>query len=247
MSGTTNQFGLRRHIPAGIRRAVRRECGFGCVVCGLAIATYEHFDPPFDEASEHNPNGIAFLCGACHDKKTRGIWSPDKISLARKNPITYKNGYARDAFDLQFPFTLHIGSSSFENVATVVRTQEGERWFTIEKPEAADAPLRLSVVFFDTDGKPSLEIDENEWKCMLGQWDTEVVGRTISVRRGPHDIALQLVMVPPNGMRLSRLHMRKRDLSVQVDRSGRLTIERNGGVTELEDCLAPGLDAVVVL
>ena len=44
---SANRFGLTRDIPEPVRRAVRQGTGFGCVICGAAIITYHHFDPPF--------------------------------------------------------------------------------------------------------------------------------------------------------------------------------------------------------
>jgi len=64
MVNEINIHGLSRTIPEGIKRQVRQECGFGCVVCGLAIATYEHIDPPFKTAKDHDPSKIAYLCGS---------------------------------------------------------------------------------------------------------------------------------------------------------------------------------------
>ena len=142
MAGRINKHGLSDYIPADVRRTVRRDCGFGCVVCGLAIAQYEHFDPPFEDAMAHRAKGIALLCGACHDKKSRGFWSTDKVAEARRDPRTFKRGYAHDAFDPRPPFTLWIGSSYFKDVRTIVRTVEGEDWFRIDEPEAATGPCR---------------------------------------------------------------------------------------------------------
>ena len=247
MAGRINKYGLTDYIPAEVRRAVRRECGFGCVICGLAITQYEHFDPPFEEARAHHPAGIALLCGGCHDKKTRGFWSVSKVVEAHRSPITFKNGYARDAFDLRSPFVLRIGSSSFEDVSTIVRTHDGEYWFKIEEPEAKGAPIRLSVVFFDKSGHLSLEIQENEWRCFSGQWDTEAKDRTITVRRSPGDIVLEVVAEPPHGIHLTRLAMQKGDLGISVERNGRLTLTRAGGITTFEENLASGADAIFVV
>jgi hypothetical protein len=74
-----NRFGLSRDIPRGIKREVRRRSGFGCVICGCAIFEYEHVDPPFSEAKQHDPSGITLLCGQCHSYVTRGVWSKDKV------------------------------------------------------------------------------------------------------------------------------------------------------------------------
>lgn len=247
MAGRINKYGLTDYIPAEVRQAIRRECGFGCVICGLAITQYEHFDPPFEEARVHHPAGIALLCGGCHDKKTRGFWSASKVAEARRNPITFKNGYARDFFDLRSPFVLRIGNSSFEDVSIIVRTHEGEHWFMIEEPEVEGAPIRLSVVFFDKNGHPSLEIQENEWRCFSDQWDVEIEGKRIIVRRGSGDIALELAAEPPRGIHLVRLAMQKGDLGISVERNGCLTLRRAGGVTTFEENLVSGADTVFVV
>lgn len=241
------QNGLSRHIPAAIRRQVRRACGFGCVVCGLAFAQYEHFDPPFEEAVEHRVEGIALLCGACHDKKTRGFWSQEKIALARSTPITFHGGRARDVFDLRPPFTLWLGNTRFERVSTIVKTREGERWLSIEEPEDPEGPLRVSAVFYDKDEHESLIITGNEWTPSSNQWDTDTEGNRITVRRGPGDIALELVALPPHGLRVSRLRMRKADVSIVIEPSAKTTIERNGGITMLDGCFASGADCAFLV
>ncbi|MBM4124909.1 MAG: HNH endonuclease [Nitrospira sp.] len=244
---TQNRYGLSREIPEDVKRIVRRECGFGCVICGLAIAQYDHFDPPFKDAKEHNPAGIVALCGACHDKKSRGFWSAEKIAEARKKPITFQAGYSRDAFDLKSPFVLGLGSSPISNVSTIVRTEEGERWFVIEDSEVQGGPVRLSALFYDKNGRVSLEIQGNEWRCFSGQWDFEVVGKTITVRKGPDDIALQLVVDPPHVIRVTRLVMQKGDIGITIEPPGVVTIRRGEGFTIFEDNFVSGADSVFVV
>jgi hypothetical protein len=76
---TINKLGLSRAIPEAIRRKIRQDSGFGCVICGLAIASYEHIDPEFHEATEHDPDKMTFLCEGCRSRVTRGVWSKDKV------------------------------------------------------------------------------------------------------------------------------------------------------------------------
>ena len=78
----TNQHGLKRQIPPDVAFQVRSECGFGCVVCGNAVYEYEHIDPPFAEAKQHEAARIALVCGGCHSPKTRGFTSADLIKAA---------------------------------------------------------------------------------------------------------------------------------------------------------------------
>jgi hypothetical protein len=83
----TNRHGLSRDIPADVVRSVRRHDGFGCVVCGSAIYTYEQIDPEFADAEAHEADKIALLCATHHDMVTRGLLSKETIKSAKRNPI----------------------------------------------------------------------------------------------------------------------------------------------------------------
>src|SRR5574337_274292 len=87
-----NKFGLSRDIPDLIKREVRQKCGFGCVVCGSAVYQYEHLEPLFPDAKNHDPNGIVLLCGGCHDRVTRGMLSKETIKLKANNPKCLEEG-----------------------------------------------------------------------------------------------------------------------------------------------------------
>jgi hypothetical protein len=247
MAKEVNKFGLSRYIPAAIELQVRQECGFGCVICGNAFTTYEHFDPPFKDATVHRASGIALLCWGCHGPKTSGFWSVQKVARARMQPKALEAGYSSIMHDLYSPFVLSVGSSSVEGVSTIIRTREGERWFSIAEPEESGGPMRLSVVFFDEKGQPSFEIRENEVRCLSGRWDTDFVGGTFTVRNGPGEICLEVEFRPQHELLLHRLEMRKEDLSVVVERNGRWTVERAGGLTTMRNCLFQTGDAVFVI
>jgi len=89
---TINKHGLKRTIPSDIKLKVRKECGFGCVICGSWIYEYEHFNPEFKDATFHDPNGIALLCCTHHGAKTKGLLTNDQVSSYRAHPYNIKNG-----------------------------------------------------------------------------------------------------------------------------------------------------------
>jgi hypothetical protein len=144
-----NQYGLPRDIPEPIRRQVRQECGFGCVVCGFAIIQYHHFEPPFEQAVIHDPNGIALLCGHCHDL-ARSCWSKEKVARARRHPRTFADRCTRDSFELNHPFDLCLGDNRITDVRCIVRYGASE-WFTIKSPDAVNAPAQLNTKVFFAD------------------------------------------------------------------------------------------------
>ena len=243
-----NQYGLRRYIPADIARQVRQECGFGCVICGLAIAQYEHIDPPFAEAKMHDPEHIALLCAACHDRITRGFWSKQRVAEARKSPITFKRGCSKDAFEIAAPFTVQVGSNYFSEVRSIIRRGDGETWFSIDEPEEEGGPLRVSATFFDREGVPSLVIADNEWRCRANVWDLTVEGRVIEIRQAKSALGLRLRTTPPSVLAIERLRMRHKDIGFEIDSDGRAILEYGDATrVEMESNRSLGADAVYTL
>jgi hypothetical protein len=213
-----NKHGLSRDILADTRRSVRQRCGFGCVICGLAISQYEHLDPPFSEAKEHDPNNIVLLCGSCHDRVTRGIWSKEKVKKAAANPFCIRRGYARDEFDIgdKHPEVI-VGKSRWLYTTTIIEML-GVKVLTIEPPEevpeevGVQPPYRLSGLFFDDQGNKLFEIDRNEWKGPVENWDIEAKGGKLTIRKKPSrkqlgEVALELSVSPPNQISITKINM----------------------------------------
>ena len=201
-----NKHNLTRNIPEPIMRQIRQECGFGCVVCGNAIAQYEHIDPEFKDAKVHDPAKMAYLCGYCHDKGTRGMLSKATIKAARANPKSFKAGISKDVFDINPPFTVKIGSVTLENASNFIIIK-GKPIIYMEPPEEEDAPARLTAYFYNNKGEPSLTIYKNELYVSTESWDFEYVGRRFTLRNGSRDIALEFIINPPNEITVTKLKM----------------------------------------
>jgi hypothetical protein len=233
---STNQYGLTRDIPDPVKRQVRKECGFGCVTCGKAIAQYEHIDPEFKDAHEHDASKIAYLCGACHDNVTRGFWSKDKIQKARQNPVTFKNGNSKDFFDVSPPFFLEIGTVLIEGVNNFFVFGEGkptehsnfDKLLYIEPAEEVDAPFMITGRFFDSDGKLIATIDKNELIMPNDLWDVEIIGREFTIRKKLGDFAIQLIVEPPHKFKITRMNMLYRGVKICLSPQGDLVVINNG-------------------
>src|SRR5262245_61752814 len=157
-----NKHGLSRNIPSQIKREIRQAAGFGCVCCGVAIGMYEHVDPEFHDAEEHDPQRMAYLCGGCHDKVSRGIWSKDKIKEARETPWCLTKGHPHYAFDVAGAgATIWLGPNKVVDVPTILQIR-GKPLLTIEEPERNGLPYRISGEFYDDEGNLLFEIHENE-------------------------------------------------------------------------------------
>jgi hypothetical protein len=158
MATKRNKYGLSRHIPRKVKELVRRRCGFGCVMCGNAIITYEHFDPTFEDARKHDPTGITLLC-FCHQGEStpsKRLLSKATIAAADGNPYYRQQGYAQHMFDLggQVP-TLVLGTTTVKAMRDVLRIN-GVPYIRVHDPEPTANRWRLSATFPDENGKSTL-------------------------------------------------------------------------------------------
>lgn len=212
-----NKYGLSRNIPENIKREIRQTCGFGCVCCGLAIASYEHIDPEFNEAKAHDPTKMALLCEGCHSRVTRKFWSKEKIRKARELPYCIESGHCHDAFDVtDNNLNIWIGSNRFVNVWSILSV-DNTILLSIEPPEEVGSPFRLSGIFYDDNEKFLFKIVRNEWFGESNNWDIECVGGRITIRTNNKEIALQIKCNPPNGITIEKMNMFFRNTQFYAD------------------------------
>lgn len=211
-----NQHGLERTIPKVIAREVRQRCGFGCVVCGNAVFQYDHLDPPFKEAREHSSAGIVLLCGGCHDRKSRGQLSVDTVKRASAKPLCKQAGYSWGAFDLggNGAPAIWIGNILFVECETLIQIN-GEAILAIHPPEEEGGPFRLTAQLRDRDGRFIFSIMDNEWKTPTENWDINIAGQKIVIRRALGDLSLVIRTVPPGTLYIERMSMLHRDVRVE--------------------------------
>lgn len=221
MNKDTNKHGLRKlQGTSRIARQLRQECGFGCVICGSAFYQYEHIDPEFKDAKKHDPAKMALLCGSCHDKVTKGIWSKQKVKEARANPHCLQSGFSSDFFDdgTDLP-TFVLGGAKVYRPKFVLRIL-GEPLLTMKGAERSGGPVRITGVFYDRNGERIGALEDNCWKGPSKNWDIETVGQKITIRRGHGDIALVLRTEPRKALIIERLDMVYKGVRVYADERG---------------------------
>lgn len=163
---------------------------------------------------------------------------------ARITPKTFVQGYARDAFDFKAPFDLFVGDNRFTDVRCVVRKSTGDEWFSIEAPEDAEAPPRLSAKFFAPNGHLGLEIYQNEWWCSTGVWDLQISGSIIEVRTEPSKVMLRLKARPPHGLEIQYLNMVFQDTGILIDKCGTVLLTVAGTQIQMKGSEVASADAV---
>ncbi len=226
-----NKHGLSRNIPADVKRSVRKRCGFGCVVCGCAVYQYEHLNPAFADAMLHDPEAIVLLCGGCHDRVTRRLLSKETVERAAADPRCLRQGFSFGPFDVGVEFP-EVVIGTFRGTRTRVLIQAfGDSILTVEPPEEPGAPFRLSALLCDRDGREVLRIEDNEWKVPTTNWDVEVVGQLITIRRAMREVVLQIRTEAPRALIITRLDMFHRGTHIRCKEGQHLSVLSLSGHT----------------
>jgi hypothetical protein len=198
-----NRFGLTRAIPTDVRRRVRRHCGFGCVLCGDAVVTYEHFDPPFRDAKQHSASGITLLCGTHQVASSKGLLSPESIADANRRPYCHQRGHASHLLDLgRTKPVLTLGGSNVTDCGWGVSFQ-GQWMLRLREPEPHSRRWRLSARFVGQSGATLCEIRDNELVIPAASFEVEQVGSKLHVRSAGTDL-LELEFFPPGGLAINQ-------------------------------------------
>lgn len=244
---TTNKHGLNRDVPAHVQREVRKECGNGCVVCGLLPYHYEHFEPPFNDATEHRSSGIALLCPTHHLDRTAGRLSVEAVRRARDKPFNAGRSAVWSHHLTENSLLLNVGTNVLQG-ANVGLSINGHIVFGLRAPASTDGQWLVTGSFSDHLGHETLQFRDNQVVAMSGSWDVLMEGPTITVRAAPGEIVAQVSFRPEDRiismdrlqMRLSNGHFLKVDSTglslhgpmVNVDFGGNLVTGAVGSVIQ---------------
>ena len=226
----SNKHGLTRGIPETVKRKIRKNSGFGCVICGNAICEYDHVDPEWFEAKSHNPSKMTLLCSNCHTKKTRGIYSIQKIKDAMKNPICKSKGFSFDTVDFGMSEPIiQLGKLRFYNPLSLIMINN-ESIFSILPPdsELKGAPYKLHAIFNDNDRIELVGIDDNIWYGNSLNWDIETKGSVIIVRKKLGEIILKIENIPRDRFIIHKLRMNYKGYLIDGDTKGLKITTPNG-------------------
>jgi len=203
-----NDHGLVRDIPEGVKRDVRQACCNGCVICGKLPYTYEHFDPPFENATSHDPTGMALLCANHQLDRSAGRLSVDAVRLARANPFNKGEGAVWNPHFTEEKMTLNLFGNVIEGpcVGFAINNQVV---FGMKAPETKGGAWLLTGSFSDSSGTETLRFADNEVIANTGVWDLTFEGKYLTVKSGPRSVVAKVGFFPEqNRIELSHLDMR---------------------------------------
>lgn len=177
----SNKFGVPGDIPADVTRAVRRECGFGCVVCGEMICHYDHFEPEYsDLRDEHKAANIALLCTPHHNYRggKKPVISRARMRELRDNPFLIRNMQEprTTGFFMQpGPSGIKLGGTLMRGATRLRVNGETALWFDEPvNPNDFDGVVQFGAEFQDQDRNTIARIENNVFSvCPQEQFDVD--------------------------------------------------------------------------
>lgn len=189
-----NQYGLDRYVDADTRRKIRQNSRFSCVICRAPFCTYEHFNPEFKDAKEHNADGMCLLCPSCQSDTTAGRLSKTVIKAryaARKIEDQAESRKENFLFFDRMP-TVKLGESTIKHADTIICTDEID-CLSFRRDEETSTFL-INIAIFDVEGKEVFKIFENSWASTYRPWDFEFKGKVITFLSKPGSIIFRAIL-----------------------------------------------------
>lgn len=200
---------VSRHIPEPIKKRVRQDCRFGCVICGLPVYHYDHIEN-FADVLEHVAENIALLCPTHHQDKTSKRLSAKAVKLARASPANSRSDKTsphRWFFDGP-DVVIEVGSSQF-----TTSLKDGESFVAIQLDgrhlvgfSREDDALLLSMDLRTAPRSPSaLRVDRGEITISTAVDDVKLEGPRLSL--SPGERSLECVIVKTDsGLKIESGH-----------------------------------------
>ncbi|MDB0077501.1 HNH endonuclease [Acinetobacter baumannii] len=228
-----NKHGLSRTISPDIKRTIRQQDGYGCVICGNMLVDYEHIDPLFCDATEHNPANMALLCSHHHDQVTRRILPKRIIKEHKSNPYCKQQGFASSHY---FPHPKDIkikcGTSYFENTKKIIEIN-GKPIIWIEEE---DNEILFNAIFYDNEGNKVGYLNKNTFIALVKDCDIYAIASRIEARLKKGMINLQLDIEADGIVDLKRLSANYGGTKININNKGAIHIESHGSSITLNDC-----------
>lgn len=232
----------RPPIPAVTKRAVRRRCGYGCVMCGAPIYEYDHIQP-WAEVQRHDVTNLTLLCPDHHSQKTKGLLALSDIQSANRDPINRRAGHTQP-FRLRFPSqacefqcgtqSLFSGSLRTTGKILIPILVHGLAPISVR---FEDRNLLLNISGYDRYGDLKLSVKNSELVLAASSWDIEFIANRLKVRSGKGKFIIDVEFRPPNKIVIwryffeykgSELSLSPDDLVVRYGRGNRVTLAGQG-------------------
>ena len=170
-----------------MRRALRQEANFGCVICGNPLVQIHHIIP-WSQNPQHNPADMIALCPNHHAKADAREYPEKHLRECKLSP--HNTGVVTDAFFVGTDkLTVSIASNKFVNMSRILAVDDFD---IISITKEGQCP-QLNVNFFDEFGRWAAIILDNQWyvdrRCV---WDIDYKPKHLVLRSKPRKISLEV-------------------------------------------------------
>ncbi|MEZ9132751.1 HNH endonuclease signature motif containing protein [Vibrio breoganii] len=203
-SSKKNRHNLSRYIPNKVKEQIRKDAGFGCVFCGCILVEYEHIEPEYHDAKEHDPTKMTLLCPMCHDKVTKKLLSKKRVWEAKKSPKALKDGFVKDQLMVDTDSLELLMGNARTSMLLVAISLYGKPLFWFERCEVEES-YRICCIFYGLDGKPIAYINRNEYVALIGKQDIVSKGTSLSIRDKKAGTLLELSREGDKPLHIKRL------------------------------------------
>ncbi|MFZ0515124.1 MAG: hypothetical protein WAM14_26240 [Candidatus Nitrosopolaris sp.] len=149
---------LGRNVPLQTQRQLRKECFFGCALCGSPLLKYAHI-VPYNRIQAFLPENMISLCPIHYGKYDSGDLSESYLRDAKKN--SHNKLQPQDAFFVESQeLVINVGKSKFINTHRVLVIDDFDL-ITVTRDNGKY--LLFDVNFFDKINHMIATVSENSW------------------------------------------------------------------------------------
>jgi hypothetical protein len=224
-----NVHGLRRYIPVDIARQIRKEAGYGCVICGALFTDYEHIEPEFHDAHEHDPNKMTLLCGTHHDDVTFKRISKRKVWQAKKSPKNIIGGrLTRSMYHQKDDPDIILGSNKLSSFDMMICIYDKPiLWF--EKSDNIEEPIQLCATLIFNDYANHTCISRNRFLSTVGNYDIITTSADINIFNEKRINVLSLSFVGDESVKINSLDINYMGFGISVNTQNEITLKNPNG------------------
>lgn len=240
----------RPAIPEEIKRAVRKRCGYGCVICGVPLYEYDHLIG-WAETQQHVEQEITLLCDRHHREKTNGLLPASKVAADNANPFNLRTGVS-PPYHLHFQGATECAVNLGSNIFWAANQGDGTLLVPVwidGVPLIAfrfvDQHLLLTVHIFDEFNNLILHVKDNQLVFAPTPWDIEFVGKRITLREAARKILVEIEFDPPNKVTIPRARLLLNGAQVFV-RPTEVVVPAGASRLTLQECINAANAAVVI-
>ncbi|MFN0297758.1 HNH endonuclease [Acinetobacter albensis] len=240
MSERVNKHGLPRHIPLDVQAQIRKDDGYGCIKCGNIFIQYEHIDPLYCDATEHNSENMTLLCSGCHSESTGKRLPKRLIQNLKKDPYCKRVGFAKGNKFYPNPdqMLIEIGNSTFSNTDIAI-TIHGKPIIWVTKDDSDPySPLLYNAIFMDSNGNKIGFLNKNQFIGLVNGCDFQAISSRIEVRSQKGEINLVLDIKGDSIVKIKRIFFKYGMVGIKLNTDGSIQAGDNFRVSGIhtENC-----------